>query len=657
MKGVPVMTEARIRNILGLSDDEPLVYTLSDDRDRATRAMTATSYDVHVDGVRIYDTLGTISATDTPIANLVYGKEANAEFFNARDLLHDSESWLQTIENGKNVAGVVYIAAEGNTVGSAAADYGVHLSMSGILDHEVEGDRYYVLNTSKERVIHPNYNTPIYFKVSSNGKIVTVVRGDKEYPAYFCTDKNGTQVLLTATEFCNIIGNENIAFFSSKYDVSGPKNEIYLANKSGIAFRAVGATLLQVSASSLDGSSVTLEAYDLVTHKFVAVSPATTGLTAMYYDLLPYIDTDGTVIIRNSGNGIISLSNIKVVGAEITAPPSSIIKAVNVLQIDAQAPKVNLDEELELSTAISVGTEMQIVYTFKAEDVAPYENFYVEISKEVVGGEPNITTFTLGADMNAITPLRHPTSGELIGYQIVYTGINAMEMGDEFTATLYGLKANGDIYCGEVFTDSIQDYLIRKIDAEDSSDELRTLAVDMLNYGAAAQVNFGYDVENLVNAKLTEEQRAYGTDEIPEAIDAMSSTNDGVKLMTNVSLQSKVMLYVSSMYTTEDASNLKFVITDMESGDVIAEMDAQEVRANAWRCIFSEVGASQMRKLIGIELQDNGVKVSNTVVWSVESYVAQIRNSDTSSEELRNIVNAMLIYGDSAAAYLEVSGQ
>ena len=658
MKGVPLMTEARIRNILGLSDDEPLVYSLSEDRAKATRAMTASSYDVHVDGVRIYNTLGELSSAKNPIAYAVYGNEANAQFVNARDLLLDSKSWLQTVENGQNVEGVVYIAASGENVGSSATDSGYHLSMDGIMNHELADGKYYVLDSSNKRVTHPTYGTDIYFKLNADGTMVNTQSGGKNYAAYFCMSSDGkSEITLTSTEFSKIIGKENIVYYSSTYEVSGPKNEIYLSGNSGIAFRAAGATLLQVSLNSLNGSAVVLQAYDWTDKKFVAVTASTVSATAMYYDLSDYIDTDGTVLIRNSGSGIISLSNIKVVGAEITAPVSSVAKALTLLQYGAQEQEVHYDEELALSTAVSIGAEMQIVYSFLAQDVASYDSFYVEITKDVTGEEAIVVTFTPDGGFNAILPIVHPKTGEIVGYQVIYTGINAMEMGDEFTAILYAVNADGDVYCGDIYTDSIQNYLMRKIEAEDSSDELKTLAVDMLNYGAAAQLNFGYNVENLVNADLTEEQRAYGTSAMPDAVDSMSATDDGVQLMTNVSLQSKVMLYISCMYATEDASNLKFVITDASNGDVIAELDAEKVRENAWRCIFSEVGASQMRKLIGIELQDNGVKVSNTVVWSVESYVAQVCDNEATSEELRNVVTAMLVYGDSAAAYLALSNQ
>ena len=48
---------------------------------------------------------------------------------------------------------------------------------------------------------------------------------------------------------------------------------------------------------------------------------------------------------------------------------------------------------------------------------------------------------------------------------------------------------------------------------------------------------------------------------------------------------------------------------------------------------------------------------SPSCTWSVESYVAATRENAASSEALINAVDAMLIYGDSAAVYLEATGQ
>ena len=303
--------------------------------------------------------------------------------------------------------------------------------------------------------------------------------------------------------------------------------------------------------------------------------------------------------------------------------------------------------------AISVGAEMQVVYTVREDQVKDFESFYIEVVKDVADGE-NITTVYSLANGNLeekLTP-----NGELAGYSATYTGIMANEMGDNFTATLYCVAEDGTIHYGESVTSSMKSYLMEKLDDSTATPELKALAVDMLNYGAAAQVNFDYDVENLVNADLTEAQKALGTNGVPSATDSSAVAGEGAKITANVSLQNKVLLYVNCTYARTEESDLEFVVKTA-NGDVLERFAPSVETARICQGVYGNVGARQMREPITIELYDNGVLVSQTLTWSIESYVAQTRTNNASSASLIATVNAMLIYGDSAAAYLTASGQ
>ncbi len=319
--------------------------------------------------------------------------------------------------------------------------------------------------------------------------------------------------------------------------------------------------------------------------------------------------------------------------------------------VESTEPELKPDANLACSTSITVGAEMQVVYTVIANKVAAYESFYLEVSKNVVGGDPVVTTFGLDEGMTQMQVLTN-TSGKVTGYRATYTGINAKEMGDEFTATLYAVAADGTVYYGNSATSSIKSFLTGKLTDNNSSATLKTLAVDMLNYGAAAQVNFAYNTENLSNADLTEEQKALGTQTNPEAADAGSVSGDGINLTASVTVKSKVELTLTCMYKTEDASNVKFIFKDKD-GKVLAELAPSNHIANkAVQCVYDQVGAKQMRELITIEVYDGDTLVSKTLTWSIESYVASTLAKTSTGEILANMVNAMLIYGDSAAAYL-----
>ena len=311
------------------------------------------------------------------------------------------------------------------------------------------------------------------------------------------------------------------------------------------------------------------------------------------------------------------------------------------------------DGNLGMTMNISVGAEMQVVYTVRDAQITNYESFYVEVVKDVVGGESVKTVFSLGnGNMDEISA----PNGNLVGYSATYTGIFAMEMGDNFTATLYAVAEDGTVYYGDSESSSIKSYLMEKLADNASSAELKTLAVDMLNYGAAAQVNFGYDVENPVNADLTEEQKTLGTQTIPEAVNSSLITGTGYNISTGVSLQSKVLLYLTCLYPSDENSTLKFVVKD-QNGKALEAFAPTVQTAKGCQGLYANVGARQMREKLTIELYDGDTPVSKTLTWSVESYVASIRANEKSSPELIAAANAMLTYGDSAAVYLEATGQ
>ena len=321
--------------------------------------------------------------------------------------------------------------------------------------------------------------------------------------------------------------------------------------------------------------------------------------------------------------------------------------------VEKTEPRYEYNSNLGMTMNISVGAEMQVMYTVLNARVKNFESFYVEVVKDVVGGESVKTVFSLGnGNMDEISA----PNGNLVGYSATYTGIFAMEMGDNFTATLYAVAEDGTIYYGDSESSSIKTYLMEKLSDESALAELKTLAVDMLNYGAAAQVNFDYDAENLVNADLTDEQKLLGTQETPSATDSSVTSGDGGRITTSVSLQSKVLLYVNCNYAKTENSNLEFVVKNL-NGDVLERFAPTVAAAKMCQGVYGNVGARQMRDLITIELYDNGVLVSQTLTWNIESYVAQTREASTSSDALIATVNAMLAYGDSAAIYLTASGQ
>ncbi len=310
-----------------------------------------------------------------------------------------------------------------------------------------------------------------------------------------------------------------------------------------------------------------------------------------------------------------------------------------------------LNTDLKFNMDITAGAEMVINYNFMASVVNAYDDFYLEVRKAVAGGESILTVY----DAAKLEAVCLPNTTEPLIYKAAYTGINAKEMGDEFSATLYAVAANGKVYRSETIVSSIKNFLIAKIDTV--SPEMNTMAVDMLKYGAAAQIRFGYDVENLVTDSLSEKQLAYATEARAKATDSYSHAGNGANVTTNITVGSRVELSLSCIASgVADASNVKCVIIG-NNGAVLAELATENKAGVLYSAKYDNVGAKEMRNMITATFFDGGKPISKTVRWSVESYVAQTRaNAEATPEEIA-LVDAMLIYGDSVAAYLAASGQ
>ncbi len=322
-------------------------------------------------------------------------------------------------------------------------------------------------------------------------------------------------------------GNDYNITIENYTDV-GPNNEVYLQKNNAIAFKLVvsGAVpaSIDIAAKCVGATAATLCSSVSTTAPTTAPTTNATNIascTAQYYPLTVTdwaTDSKGNsyvyIAVQNTGSGILSLCDIKlgysapVSTGEMKSAAfvidSAMMRAFGVEEAPAES---TLDENLTPNLSIAVGAEMQVVYTVVADKVSAYESFYLEVVKEVADGESITTVYSPdNGNMEVLTK-----DGSVTGYRVTYTGINAKEMGDEFTATLYAVASDGTIYYSNANTNSIKSFLMGKITDTVSPATLKTLAVDMLNYGAAAQLNFSYDTENLVNADLTDEQKALGT--------------------------------------------------------------------------------------------------------------------------------------------------
>lgn len=229
------------------------------------------------------------------------------------------------------------------------------------------------------------------------------------------------------------------------------------------------------------------------------------------------------------------------------------------------------------------------------------------------------------------------------------------QMNDTIYATLYATY-NDVEYASEVREYSVAIYCYNMLDKYNTSEyaELQTLLVDLLNYGAASQVYMDYKTDNLVNANLTEEQKAWGTSterslETVQNLEYETIENPtvqwkggGLNLQKSVGMRFKI--------AADNIENLTVKVTNDIGEETIIASDTFEATDDGYYVFFEGLNVGQMSDVVYLTVYDGDTAVSNTIRYSIESYAYAKQNStDTNLAEL---VKAMMRYGDSAKAYV-----
>ncbi|MBR6825412.1 MAG: hypothetical protein IKM59_02580, partial [Oscillospiraceae bacterium] len=242
-------------------------------------------------------------------------------------------------------------------------------------------------------------------------------------------------------------------------------------------------------------------------------------------------------------------------------------------------------------------------------------------------------------------------------YSFAYRNIAPHRMGDTLTATLYATY-NGQVYACQSKDYSVADYcynMLSKTEGDDSYAKLRTLLVDILLYGAESQKYTNYKADALCTARLTEDQLACGTAELTrelvncrdqayEVIDNPTVEWKGAGLNLRESVAVRFKISAESYEGLEVKITLEGRTETFKSGDFDYRTDGAYVH-------FTGLNAAQLSEPIYVAAFRDGVQVSNTICYSVESY-AYSKQNDTTIAYLASLVERMMCYGDSARAYV-----
>lgn len=309
-------------------------------------------------------------------------------------------------------------------------------------------------------------------------------------------------------------------------------------------------------------------------------------------------------------------------------------------EVEVESAAVTPAEKLAFSGA-SLTLHDNISINFKANESlftqVGYENPYVIF--ELNGKEFTVSDYEV-------------VSGK---YVFDFADIAPNNMNDTVKATLYA-TFDGVEYVSETREYSVATYCYNMLNRYTTSEyaELQTLLVDLLNYGAMSQIYTSYKTDDLVNANLTDTQKAWGTVDTPtyetvqniayKTIDNPTVTwkGGGLNLVDAVTMRFKI---------AADSGSYENLVVKAETDDRIWTIPYETFTETTGGCYvyFSGLNAGEMSEPVYLTVYENGVAVSNTLSYSIESYAYSKQTS--TDENLLNLLEAMMKYGNSAKAY------
>ena len=302
------------------------------------------------------------------------------------------------------------------------------------------------------------------------------------------------------------------------------------------------------------------------------------------------------------------------------------------------------DETIKIYPSITIGIAFYMNFSVRKDAVDQYDHWYIEVSKLNADGTVSKTTRFGEGQEGAVE------DGMI--YNVRYNDISAKEMGVRFRVTVHAFEANGQEHysstlVGGAEENTVRDYLITELLKEDNEDAVRTLAADLLNYGAAAQKYFQYDDENLVNMNLSDIAQTAMTQfaTADEAPASLKNSANGPNVYGSVSVKNRVILglAVRNIGTAEHVQ----IRIKRQDGTVKDTIDAER-RGEVWTAYYDSLEAEDMRVAYDFIALADEIETGTALTWSVEGYVYAARqNEDTTEVELA-LYNALLIYTDSA---------
>ena len=260
-------------------------------------------------------------------------------------------------------------------------------------------------------------------------------------------------------------------------------------------------------------------------------------------------------------------------------------------------------------------------------------NFYVKLSANIVNDPTAFVRFTYAGNTVDV-PMAEAVVSEVNGVVRYRFGceLYAKQMADTVTAQV--MNENGPI--GEAKSYSVMQYCLNKI-AANESEEMVALAKAMLNYGAAAQVLFGYNTENLANASLSAEDKALADVDASAYKYSITGSEAGIKAKSaTLMLESEVAVRV--YFKLEEGADIASYTFTVNGEEVAVQQNEKGYYIES-----AGIAAKDLDEML--EFSVGGL----TVTYGALSYVNSKAASSNADEA--NMAKALFAYYSAAESY------
>lgn len=195
----------------------------------------------------------------------------------------------------------------------------------------------------------------------------------------------------------------------------------------------------------------------------------------------------------------------------------------------------------------------------------------------------------------------------------------------------------------------------------------KIICVDILNYASAAQKKANYEVNNLANAALTEEQKSWATPDIKsfntvKNFEAEPNPNRTARFAAAALALDDAVIPKITFALKADSVKLEDITIEAKVGgdtyrynpidnkknfvDYKTNVTGKLGTENRYHFYFTNILANQMFETIEFRIYANGQLISDVCTYSVESYVQQVY--PTSNQTDKDVYMTMLKYGTAA---------